>query len=336
MLLNPKISVIVPVYNVEKYLSKCLDSILAQDFDDFEIIAVDDGSTDSSGNIVDDYSTRYPERIRAIHQENAGLGGARNTGIENAKGEYIAFIDSDDTILPEFLSSLYGEIEKTGAEIAVCNLIDTYTDGRFGKVQGVNNMEINRLISARDNDNVFTVTPSACNKLFKLSLFIDNNIRFPSRVWYEDLRTTYKLFPFATGLAFTHKPLYQYYLREGSIMRNPNIERNREIIDAIEDLISFYKANDLYDMFYKELEFLATQHVFWETSVRILKITKKHKLLSELKEYTFSNFPNALNNEKFKKFVSNNGIKGKIIYFCLRYNLHQLLYFMLKVNDATK
>ena len=113
------ISVIVPVYNVKSYLSACLDSILNQDFDSYEIVVVDDGSTDGSGELAEQYASRHTDKIRVLHQENQGLGGARNTGIKDAKGEYVAFIDSDDWIKPNMLSTLWKEIQQTGADIAV-------------------------------------------------------------------------------------------------------------------------------------------------------------------------------------------------------------------------
>ncbi len=327
---KPLISVIVPVYNVEKYIHKCVDSILLQDYPLFEMIIVDDGSTDKSGVIADEYASQYSDIITVIHQKNAGLGGARNTGIHSAKGEYIAFIDSDDTISREYLSTLYNVIENTGAEISVCNIVSILPNGELGEVYGANNMQLNVLVSAKDNEEVFTVTPSACNKLFKRSLFLENNILFPPKVWYEDLRTIYKLFPVANGIAFTDEQLYNYFVREGSIMHNPNIERNREIIDALNDLISFYKSKNIYDDYYDVLEFLTIQHVFWETSVRILKTTSHHKSLGELREFTFTTFPKAFKNNKFKEFVNRKGIKGKVICCCLRFKLYSLLHLMLK------
>ena len=331
---KPLISVVVPVYNVEGYIKKCLDSILSQDYPCFEIIVVDDGSTDNSGKIVDEYAQIYSEKIKVIHQKNSGLGGARNTGIEAAKGEYISFIDSDDTISSDFLSILFNAILSTNSQISVCNMIDHFSDGSFGDSLGSDGIKSNFSLSAAECGDIFNVTPSACNKLFKLSLFTENDVRFPKKVWYEDFRTIYKLFPLAKGIVFTGKPLYYYFQRDGSIMRNPNIDRNREIIDAMEDLISFYKSHNLFDKYYNELEFLTIQHVFWETSVRILQITGFHKLLGELRNYTFSNFPNALKNNKFKAFVDGKGIKGKIIYYCLKFKLYRLLHFLLKANKS--
>lgn len=131
------ISVIVPVYNVKSYLSACLDSILNQDFDSYEIVVVDDGSTDGSGELAEQYASRHTDKIRVLHQENQGLGGARNTGIKDAKGEYVAFIDSDDWIKPNMLSTLWKEIQQTGADIAVCGLLCVAETGAVvGRVDG--------------------------------------------------------------------------------------------------------------------------------------------------------------------------------------------------------
>ncbi len=330
---KPLISVVVPVYNVEEYLPKCLDSILAQDYDNVEIIVVDDGTPDNSGIIADEYAAKF-SNIKVIHQKNTGLGGARNTGIDLANGEYIIFIDSDDYIESDMISTLFKTIYETKSEISVCRFNEILENGKILDVSGHNISSLNKPMKLDSSRELFDISPAAWNKLYKISLFKESNIRYPSRVWYEDIRTTFKLFAVADSISFTDKPLYNYLLREGSIMRNPNIERNREIIDAMEDLLSFFKSNDLYDKYFNELEFMTAQHVFWETSVRILQITGHHKLLNELRDYTFSNFPKALGNEKFKSFVREKGIKGRIIHFCLRFKLYRLLHWLLKTNKA--
>ncbi len=328
---NLKISVIVPVYNVENYIRKCLDSILAQDYENFEIIAVDDESPDNCGKILDAYAEKYPEKIVVIHQKNKGLGGARNTGIEAAKGEYLLFVDSDDYIASNMISCLVSDIKNTNADIAVCGFTYIYEHGNTKKSKD-SGFEYHTAYSLIDNTNLITILPAACNKLYKKDLFVKNQIRFPERVWYEDIRTTVKLIACSNAVVFTDSCPYFYFQRDGSIIHSGNIERNAEIFLAFDDIYSYFKQNGLYEQFYSELEFMTVRSVFWDSSVRVLKITKYHPILKQLREYTLKNFPNAFNNKYFIKFINEKKIMRSLFFFCLKNRLYMLLYFVLKLK----
>lgn len=125
-----KLSIIVPVYNVEKFLNKCLDSLVGQTMEDYEIILVDDGSKDASGRICDDYAERYPELVRVMHIDNGGQGRARNFGIDTAKGEYLGFVDSDDWVETDMYPKLCQRADETGADVVVCDFMAEFDDGR--------------------------------------------------------------------------------------------------------------------------------------------------------------------------------------------------------------
>ena len=329
---QPKISVIVPVYNVENYLSKCLDSILAQDFDGFEIIAVDDGSTDSSGKILDEYSKKYPSKISIIHQKNKGQGGARNVGIEASNGIYLMFVDSDDYIESNALSILYSEIIKDDCDIAVCGMRFVDEEENILKTELDFGFPVHMPINVDDCKEVITISPGPCNKLIKRELFEKNEIIFPSKVWYEDFRTIPKILALAKRVVFTDEYLYYYFQRKGSTMHNSNIDRNYEIIDAMEDLVSFFKSNNLFDKYYNELEFITIHSVLWDSSARVLKSTKYHPILDRLRDYSLNIFPNCFNNIYFKKFINNNKLMRNIFFFCLRNRLYLLLYYILKLK----
>ena len=326
----PKISVIVPVYNVENFISKCLDSILAQTFRDFEIVAVDDGSSDDSPAILDAYAQKYPEIVKVIHQANAGLGGARNTGIEAARGEYVAFIDSDDYIADNMLKEMLGLAAENSADIAACGFRYINENGKTWDV--LDAVPYKKRLDINVDKFALTVSPAACNKIYKLSLFLEHGIRYPSKVWYEDICTTTKLFAFADGIVFTEECYYYYFQRTGSIIHNSNLDRNREIITAIENIIEFFKKNDIYEKFREEIECLAAQAIFWDAPARILKATSKHPLLKEFYDYTFKNYPNFLNNKYFVEFVARKGIAGKIYLFCLKHRMYRTLRLMLKIK----
>ena len=247
--MEPLISVIVPVYKVENYLGRCVESLLAQTYENIEIILVDDGSPDNCPVMCDEYAKEY-EKIRVIHQENKGLSGARNAGIDNAKGEYLAFVDSDDLWSPHFLESLYKALKENDADIAQC---------RWEYMHG------DELKEAYDADaktvcftgremlaNLYIQTGAyyvvAWNKLYKKELF--ENIRYPEGRIHEDEATTYKLFDLAKKCVFVDNALYGYYVGSGgtSITRNGFNLKKLDWRTANKERVQYFIEKD-----YKEL-----------------------------------------------------------------------------------
>ena len=218
------ISIIVPVYNVEKYLERCLDSIINQTQNDLEIILVDDGSTDNSGNICDKYAIK-DKRIKVIHKENKGLADARNCGLDLAQGECVSFIDGDDFIHPQMMEILYNNINNNNADIASCE---------FKKVYEYNKKEIasnTREIITREYDNIQALENYfgeyrdkkemqivVWNKIYRRELF--DNIKFPYDKLYEDGYVTYKLLYKSKKIIHIYEELYYYFQREGSLIRS--------------------------------------------------------------------------------------------------------------------
>ena len=177
---NKLVSIIVPVYNVEKYLPKCVDSLINQTYKNVEIILVDDGSTDQSGNICDTYLEK-DNRIVVLHKKNGGLSDARNFGIEHAKGDYYSFVDSDDYLKEQTIEYLVDAAENNDCQISVCNMIRFYDDG----TNDVFYKPCNNQVILENNDRFQTLSqPSVCNKLFKKELF--DGVKFPYRKYYED------------------------------------------------------------------------------------------------------------------------------------------------------
>lgn len=216
--MNPKISVIVPVYNVQKYLKACIKSILNQTFTDIEIILVDDGSTDDSGKICD-YFKKNSRSIRVIHKKNGGLSEARNEGLKLAQGEYVGFVDSDDIIRKDMYEVLYNLCIENCAEISSCSFkrfeynYEISNDKIENKNIKIKTYIKNNIIEAYYRGELNSV--SSCNKLYRRRLF--DNILFPKNRIYEDASTTYKLLLNANKLVETDEDLYFYRLREGSI-----------------------------------------------------------------------------------------------------------------------
>lgn len=219
---NSLISVIVPIYNAEQYLEKCIDSIINQTYTNFEIILVNDGSTDNSGSICDEYAKK-DSRIRVIHKENGGLSSARNVGLDNANGEYVSFVDSDDWIEQDMLETLYNSCEENNAEISCGGRYDVYPKSTIVGLCPKNSECISRIEMIKKLFASVECDCSVCDKLFKRSLF--NEIRFPIGQINEDEAIFYNLLGGATCIALVNKPLYNYFHRASSISTSDFTER---------------------------------------------------------------------------------------------------------------
>lgn len=259
----PNVTVVIPVYNVERYLKKCVDSVLAQTFTDYEIILVDDGSTDNSGILCDEYAASHP-CISVIHQQNKGLGGARNTGIAAAKGDYLLFLDSDDSLHPEALEICWGKAKQYDCDMVLFDLIATYENGSFGARYTCSPIKENTVLADETLASLLSVS-SACNRLCKRDLFVQTDIRFPNKVWYEDLRTIPKMVPHLhTAYYYAEQPLYYYFQRSDSIMHTPDFDRIvRERIAAVDEIWTYYSTINQLDTYSKELDFLWIFHGFF-------------------------------------------------------------------------
>lgn len=260
--MSEKISVIVPVYQVEKYVVNCIESICNQTYTNLEIILVDDGSKDKSGQICDSYSKK-DSRIQVIHKINGGLSDARNYGIDRATGEYICFIDSDDMIAQNYIEKLFNLLKKENADIAICDYQEVYSKDeiKVGKeAKKICNFSSYEAIKElyNDNDNVKMVV--TWNKLYKTALF--SQIRFPVGKLHEDEFTTYKLFYNAKKIVVTNEKLYYYVKRDGSIMRQKYYLKRLDILNAYEERMNFFKEHHE-----EELYKLTFQHYCYTINV---------------------------------------------------------------------
>jgi len=234
-----KVSVIVPIYRVEAYLEKCVDSILRQDYGNLEVILVDDGSPDGCPAICDALARR-DSRVRVIHQANGGLSRARNAGIEASTGAYLLFVDSDDWIAPDMCSRLLQTARETGADIVSCNLFFCYPDGTrelnkmaFPDAAVFDSGEILKNYFLSDSMDLVVVW----NKLYRRELFFSEpQIRFPAGRLHEDYYTMHLLYERARNTAIIPDALYHYLLREGSIMRNFGQKNVLDQLDCVQKI----------------------------------------------------------------------------------------------------
>lgn len=214
---SPLISIIVPVYNVEPYLDKCVESILRQTYQNIEVILINDGSTDKSGEIVLKYENE-DSRIKAIHQDNRGLSAARNIGIKASAGEYVSFIDSDDYVTDDYIQKLYEAIVTGDSDLSSASFYNVYGEKaipsgtRQKRVVSGGVVAKEFLTSVLGNDN-----RAAWGKLFKREMLIDNNLSFPLGKRHEDLAFLFESFCLSEKISFVGEPLYYYVHRESSI-----------------------------------------------------------------------------------------------------------------------
>lgn len=230
------VSIIVPVYNVAPYLGECLDSIVGQTYGNLEIIVVDDGSTDGSGSLCDEYAKR-DGRIRVIHQPNRGLSAARNAGLDTAKGDYISFVDSDDAVSPVFIEALLS----AGADVAQCascrSLVEFRRVGLHPVFDGLSNLEASERMQFDSTGDATVVW----NKLYCRRLF--EGIRFPEGKQHEDEFVTYKVLWNAHWVAVTGVPLYYYRQRTTSTMGVGFGHKSLDAIEALGQRAAFYRQN---------------------------------------------------------------------------------------------
>ena len=295
-----KITVIVPVYNMEKYIERCLKSLLSQTLEDIEIIVVNDGSTDKSKEIILDFLESYGNIIYK-EKENEGVAVARNYGLKAASGEYITFLDPDDYIEKDMYEKMYNKAkeEEEEADLVEC---DFYWEYPNKKKQDVGKVYLGK------KDMLVNVRVMPWNKLIKKSIIQDNNIRFPKGLKYEDVEFTYKLVPYCNKVSFVKKPFVHYMQREDSASYSYN-EKVADIFLVLDDVIEYYRSNGIYEEYKEELEYVYTRYLLCSSFKRITKIKDKaikEKLLFETWKNLNEKFPNwkknkILNKQKSKK-----------------------------------
>ena len=231
---NDLISIIIPVYKVEKYLEKCIESVLKQTYTNLQVILVDDGSPDNCGKICDEYAKK-DSRIEVIHKVNGGLSDARNVGIAKAKGKYIGFVDSDDYIKEDMYEILINLIKEYDADVSICNLYDVIEGKEYirNKENGIK--EYNRIDILKEVLLDKNIQSYAWNKLYKKELF--NEIKYPIGKKYEDIGTTFYIFEKCNKVVVTSEPEYYYLKRADSLVNNVT---ESTVLDYTEIIIQRY------------------------------------------------------------------------------------------------
>lgn len=338
-----KLSIIIPVYNTEKYLKRCLDTVIKAKIEETEIVIINDGSKDNSLKIIKEYANKY-EFIRYINKKNEGLAATKNLGIKVAKGNYISFIDSDDTINENFYKDAL-EFMNKDYDMIIYDF-NNIKDGNTFITEAKNSMYNN--YNEADALLYTSIMPSSCNKIVKTELY--RNIKlFPKGILYEDLATTPQLFLLAQKIKYINKPYYNYYLNNSSIMRNN--ENKKHMLNMIKSLKYLYKrtkgkfkTNDFYIFTCLwRIEDFVYFHIYENSSKRILlellHINKLLKIIYSDKRVIkcFDNIKDKYTRNFYKlrnKYVCSNNYL-KLIIFMKKNNLdnNKKIDFCYKFND---
>lgn len=305
-----KISVIVPVYNVSDYLAECLDSIINQDYKNYEIIVVNDGSTDNSLEIAKKYEKDNLKKVKVFDKKNGGLSSARNYGIKKSTGDYLLFVDSDDCLLPGAIKKLGDIINKEECDIVVYSFMEgvTIDSAIYNRMYDDTKELANRYIIGK---------PCAPNKLCKKSLFIDNKIEFPEGLYYEDLATMPKLILHTDNIKFITDALYFYRRRDTSIMNKMVYNKKMDsIFTVMEELRNYFK-----DQYHSELEYLHIEHLLRGASIRYIDCGYIKESLDKIVDTIRLEYPNWRKNKYLKK----DNIKKRIMCALLYKKQYKLI-----------
>ncbi len=324
--MNTKLSVILPVYNVEKYLRQNLDTLLNQSFDNLEVIAINDGSTDSSLTILNEYKDKYKNKLVILNQENGGISKARNAGIKEANGDYIAFVDSDDFVCLDMYKDMIDIAKKDNSDIVVCD-IEYYwneKDSRNYVMSGLTN----RFKADNIHKKALLSSLGVWNKIFSKKFFDFCDITFREGTLYEDIEVITYLFARANKISYLPKAELYYRQRENSIMTTRN-DRCKDIFNVLMDTYNRFKSNNLINQYSDEIEYLFIENLLLYGQYRFLALDDYKELiiksLSLIKKY----FPNYLKNKYYKQL----SLKDRIfIRFNNKYTCSLFRKYLLRGN----
>lgn len=319
------VSIVVPIYNVEQYLEKCVESICRQTYENLEIILVNDGSPDQCGQMCEEYAKK-DNRIKVIHKKNGGLSDARNSGVKLATGKYLLFVDSDDYIAKDLVEKTVTVAEKNNCDMVLYDYYYVEPD----------NVEIrstivpaNKVISLEQEHTLLLAATSACAKLFNREFYVKANCPFPQGIYFEDLATTSIFFMRAKRVYYLKEPLYYYINRENSIMTGKNFEKSsHDKLVALEHVLSAYKKEGKYEEYRQELEYLVFANEYFEPSKVLALAGEDGEYLEKYRKYMYETFPDIHNN----KYVKNMGKKDKIHLWILDYKQYWMMRLLSKAR----
>lgn len=297
---KPKISVIVPVYNTEKFLIKCLDSLVSQTLNDIEIVIVNDGSTDNSRVILDIYAHSYPDKFQVIHKDNGGQASARNMALGLCRGEYIGFLDSDDFVKPEMFEKMYMKAIEHNADYVACG----YTDIMYKNDEEIVLQEyVASKPAFQKKDLFFGALVSPFLHIYKREIFEKSSVDFPEGVIYEDTAFYINLIPYLEKIDTIEEALAVRVRRSNSTTTTFRKERVANIFPVIANIIEYYHRNNFYLEFGNELEFFCVKILLCSSMQRVSRVdeySEAVQLTNQTIEFVKDKFPHYRKNPYFK------------------------------------
>lgn len=288
-----RFSIIIPVYNVEKYIGRCMETVMGQSFRDYEVIVVDDETPDNSMKIVEEYAERYPGQIHMIHQKNTRQGGARNRGVREAKGEYILFVDSDDYVSTDMLKIADEKLRQNPCDILVFQHMSVTEDekplttGSFGSLTpGVYN--------PKETTELVKLSCEPWRKAFLRTFYVNSGVEFPEKILYEDT-VTRVLMAKADKVVLCNDILYYYVQSSNSSIRRKPSERMLDILTVCDMVIGLFQRDQLYDSFREPLQSALIGGIVYILDV-INDADVNSPLQNNLIDYIMEKFPNCMEN----------------------------------------
>lgn len=320
---NIKFSIIVPIYNIEEYVGKCIHSLLNQTYKNFEIIAVNDSSTDNSLRVLENINDK---RIKIFSKINGGLSSARNYGISKSTGDYIWFLDGDDYLEIKSLETLKKIIDNNYPDIICFPFYNDYANKKRAVIDRIEwgNEELYPLI-----------TVSACTKIYKLSFFLENKFKFKEGILFEDLELIPDIMTSTKNIKFSNEILYNYVQRKGSIIRSSNIfmQNRDDRFTALQSLYNRFKSKNKYYKYKEQLDYLAIRHLVNIYSEELFKYGKEI-YLEKFKK--INSYLNTLENVDDNKYLLLSPKSGQIYFKLFRKKKYVICKIIIKIKQILK
>lgn len=310
----PKVSIIVPVYNVEKYLERCLESLVHQTLEDIEIIVINDSSPDESHLVIERYQANYPIKIKSFLKPNGGVADTRNYGLLRATGEYIGFVDGDDYVDLTMYEKLYNKAKYSESQMVSCDFCWIYSDRKVYAKEGPYN---------NNRDYMVNSTAVLWNKIFNREWMQSLDFQFPENLRYEDTSYLIKSAPYLSSIAHVSEPLVYYVQRQDSITYTQNAKVG-DMLTVFYDIFDFYKRHDFEEEYHEELEYLTLKYFLGSSFLRASQIANKKdrkRILNEGWNLLNQRFPNWKKN----RYLRSKKDKKHLYYKCTNRLIYQTL-----------